>query len=498
MNFSTNHYVDPFKYWTGSNSFYSSSFLANEKKIHQAGVKKTLSLFHAAAEHVPAYKDFLRKNNIAHKSIKSLKDYEQVPVTTKENYIDAYAFADISWDGKMSGVHMVSTSSGTTGKPYFWSRNVQSVVEGAFMHELLFKHVYHLDKKSTLFLNGFALGRWIAGTFTLECTNFLTWKGYPLVSMTPGYDAEAIIEVLQQLPYHFDQIIIAGFVPFLKELAEMFEDRGIEAKKLNIHLLGTGQGITEKWREYVRNLIGNANPHAVANLYGSADAALMGIETPLSIQIRQKIANTPKLYDVFFGENRLPSLYNFDPRLTYFESIEQELHITKYSGVPLIRYNIHDKGGIITHSDIKDLLSKNNLQLENQELDWKLPFVYLFGRDKFMVKIYGANVYGEHVTHALSHEKLQKLITGKYHLELEYDAKNNPVMTCRIELNHKIKEDKQLKKLIEDIFVEEVTKLNSEYEFVYKKFGEKVKPKIRLYEHGHPIYFPANVIKKTN
>jgi len=481
--------------WLNSDSFYTSSLLKDSERIQKIADEKALNLFHLAARKVPAYMNFLKKKAIDHEKITTIDDFKLVPPTTKENYIDSYSFGEKCWDGAIAGMHMISTSSGTTGVPYFWSRDLQAVIEGASMHELFLKYMYEANKKSTLLLNGFALGRWIAGTFTLECLDLLTWKGYPIVSMTPGYDAQAVLEVIQSLPYTFDQIIITGFVPFLKELAELFVAKKINTRKLHIYFLGTGQGITENWREYVRNLIGNTDPNAVINLYGSADAALMGIETPLSIDIRKKIV--PSVYKDFFGENRLPSLYNFDPRLTYFESVDGELHSTKYSGIPLIRYNMHDKGGIIPFKQMDDLLSQHAIET-SPALDWKLPFVYLFGRDKFMVKIYGANVYGEHVAHALGHEKLQKLITGKYHLELEYDDKENPIMTCKIELNHNIQENEELKKLIEEIFIEEVAKLNSEYRHVLNTLGNKVKPKILLYEHGHKDYFPRNVVKKTS
>ena len=114
-----------------------------------------------------------------------------------------------------------------------------------------------------------------------------------------------------------------------------------------------------------------------------------------------------------------------------------------------------------------------------------------------MVKIFGANVYSEHVQQALNHKKLQPLITGRYILEMSSNKEHDCEMICRIELNHDTEATPGLKDLIQRIFVEGVRKINSEYDFVLNKLGNKVKPKILLLENGHPAYFPKDKIKKT-
>lgn len=114
-----------------------------------------------------------------------------------------------------------------------------------------------------------------------------------------------------------------------------------------------------------------------------------------------------------------------------------------------------------------------------------------------MVKIFGANVYTEHVQSALNHEKLQSYLTGRYKLESTYDKNNDPQMVCHIELNLDINDSEELKKLIQTIFVDEIKKINSEYNYVFNEIGEKVKPKIILYNNGHPTYFEKGRIKKT-
>lgn len=488
--------------WLEDTDFYSDQVLKNEQLIKKQAEENTLKLFKQAAFKIPAYKHFLEKNNIKADLVKSIKDFQQVPLTTKENYIDQYDIKDRCWGGDLKGIHMISTSSGTTGKPHLWPRDLRTEIEGAFEHELFCRNVFSVDKNKTLFINGFAMGNWIAGTFTLACVNLVAWKGYPITVMTPGYSAEAIVEILGNLSFEFDQIIITGHTPFLKELMELVKKKKIDFAKTKIALLGTGQSVTENWRSYILKLLNSQDYfHTFINLYGSADAALMGFETPFSIYIRKLLSENMDISKKVFDDERLPALYNFDPRITYFEAVDGELCITKYSGCPLIRYNIHDTGGVFSYQQVIDMSKLYGLEINIDKSanipNWTLPFVYLFGREKFMVKIFGANVYTEHVQHALSHEKLQPLLTGRFILDMQYDKNHNPKMMCRIELHEGKNESKELEKLVVKTFVEEISKLNSEYRDALNRMGDKVEPNIIFHEFGHNKYFPKDVVKKT-
>ncbi len=436
---------------------------------------KPLDLFHEASQRIPAYKDFLKKNKFSPKEVKTMKDFVKIPLMTKENYILAYDYKSRTWDGNTSNEHMISTSSGTLGEPVFWPRDIQTVVEGAMYHEVIFDQCFNMKKKQTLFINGFALGNWIAGTFTSECCFLVSLKGFPLTAATPGYSSEEIIKLLKELSPQYAMTVITGHAPFLKQLVEEATKEGVDFKKIDVRLLGTGQAITENWRTYVLSILKKKDyTHSVVNLYGSADAALMAYESPASILLRKNLADNPKKARSLFNDERLPSIYSYDPRIVHFESVDGELCITKYSSIPLIRYNMHDTGGIL----------ENNM-------------LYLYGREKFMVKIYGANIYTEHVQHALNHKDLQPHLTGRFAMEMIYDDAQNPQLTCRVELNISIPADAILEKKVKDTFINEVRKMNSEYNDALSRMGERAHPVIILHEFGHKKYFPVGKVKKT-
>ena len=493
---SHNTSLNQLQSWFASKNFYSQQVLEDENKLFNEGRKKALELFHAASQRIPAYKDFLKKSKISPEKIKTSADYKKLPVMTKENYVQVYPFEMRTWDGNLERIQTISTSSGTTGEPHYWPRTLENEIEGAFPHELILIKVFHVDSIPTLFINGFELGNWIAGTYTSACINLLIWKGYPITLMNTGYSLEDVVKTLLNIGSLYKQIIITGHTPFLKEIIEQLAKKG-DHLLVKLRLLGAGQAITEQWREYMlKKLDQNNNYSSILNLYGSADASLMGFETPLSISIHKSLSQDPNLCKKIFGGNRLPSLYNYDPRLIFFEEQTNELLITKNSGVPLIRYNIHDEGGILYHSKlINQIILNKDFNLE--EFNWKLPFVFLFGRDKFMVKIFGANIYSEHVAQALNHESLQSHITGQYNLQIVYDGSHNTRMVCNIELNENIKPSDELIKLIKKIFIAEVRKINSEFNDALTRMGEKVEPIILVHPYGDTTHFPKGKIKKN-
>lgn len=492
MQISNNEHqpYQPLIDWFTDDQWYQSNSIS-EQVVQQDAEEKALHLFHQVAIRVPAYKKFLRVHKVKPDLINTFADFQQLPILTKENYIHYYSMKERCWDGSTASLSSMSTSTGTTGAPQFWPQHLVQHIEGASAHEYVFSF-FDTKKTPTLFINGFAMGNWIAGTFTLSCTQLLSWKGHQITVMSPGYVLDAVLETIETIGRQFKQIIIAGHTPFLKEVIEALLAKHIDISSLNIRLLGTGQAISENWRYYMTKQLKQESEYSsIINLYGSADAALMGFETPYSIYIRKLLFNDSEKNKQIFSDDRLPSLYQYDPRLTFFETIDHQLHLTKNSGAPLIRYNMQDRGGVISAHEMRQHFTSDTVK------EIQLPFVYLFGRDQFMVKIYGANVYSEHVQQALTHEHLQPYLAGRYFLEVQYDDHNEAQILCHVELNRDIEGTAKIEELVREIFSQEVRKVNKEYNYVLEHMGDKAKPQVRLYRFGDPEKFPVGKMKKN-
>jgi phenylacetate-CoA ligase len=441
-----------------------------------------LNIFKKASSRVPAYRDFLKRNKINPKQIRTAADFRQVPQTDKKNYIDNYDLRDLVWNGKIGDNFLINSSSGTTGKPYYWPLDEDQVEEGTEIHRIIFKDYFKVNKRKTLLLICFGMGTWIAGTYTLLSAIPLS-RDYPLTVMTPGFNKDETIRIISQLSPDFQQIIIAGMPTFLKDLVdEIISQKKRGLIKGKTRLLLSGEGISEHWREYMANMLGSKkNDYDILSILGSAEAAVMGFETPETIKFRQLLDRDKKENFRLFKSDRVPAIAAYMPTKRHFEVENGELLITCNRSVPLIRYNIHDQGGVLNIKDIK------------------LPLVYVFGRGKFTATIYAANIYPENITMVLLDKRINKFLTGRFFLETRFNNKNDHHLRINVELTNGTPKNRKLSDTISDLFVEKVPKVNSELARVMQEYGStKTKPRVILYENNHEFFRPESKIKKLS
>lgn len=116
---------------------------------------------------------------------------------------------------------------------------------------------------------------------------------------------------------------------------------------------------------------------------------MLGNETPLSICIRRFLAQHPDAARRLFGESRLPTLVQYDPRSRFFEVEDGTLLFSGDNGVPLVRYHIADTGGLVSYPAMLAFLGEYGLDplLEIRAASdrgvRRLPFAYVFGRADF-------------------------------------------------------------------------------------------------------------------
>ncbi len=471
-----------------------------------SGQKMALSLFKTAAKRVPAYKDFLQKNKINPAKINTIEDFINVPITDKENYINKYKLSDLCMDGKIESSYFLSASSGSTGIPNFWPRSTEQTYHGAQISEIIYKEYFECDTKSTLYIVAFAMGTWIAATYMMMATEWVAQKGYPITVVTPGLNKEEILKLVELGNKNYDQTILVGYPPFVKDIVDSGVRAGVDWNKLNIKFIFSGEAVTEKWREHIQSKTNFKNSlKDTVNIYGSADVGLVAHETVLTTYLRKLSMGNKTILQELFHAERVPSAYQYDPRLRYFEKAGIYLIITCPSGIPLIRYNTKDEGDTLYYEKLVEILGENKIdlhkQLKKQKVDsllWKSPIVYLFGRGKFTARIYPATIYPENVKLVLEHKSLVNILTGKFVILTEESKDHLQRLHLHVELREGyLSKTKELSKLIQKIFVSEVSKTNSEYRNVIKMRGRNVHPKIFLHAYGDKVYFPRGIIKKN-
>jgi phenylacetate-CoA ligase len=342
---------------------------------------------------------------------------------------------------------------------------------------------FQADERSTLAVVCFPLGTWVGGLFTQACVRHLAAKGCPITVVAPGNNKAEILRVLPELAPHFDQVVLLGYPPFLKDV---IDSPGVDWTAYEIKLVLAGEVFSEQWRDLVSRRAGIADPlRDVASLYGTADSGVLGNETALSAGIRRFLALRPDLAREVFGDSRLPTLVQYDPATRFFEVHDGTLVFTADGGIPLIRYRIADEGGIFGHDELLAYCARHGFTPPPGP---SLPFVYLFGRSLFTVSFFGANVYPENVTVGLEQPGISDAVTGRFVIESVEDADRDRVLRITVETAPGQTADPHA---IASSIRNQLLRLNSEYAHYVP--AERQLPEVVLRDAGDPEYFPVGV-----
>ena len=457
------------------------------------GEKMALDLFHRAAEQVPAYKDFLQKAKVDHEKIKTIGDFSAyVPVIDKKNYISQYDLKELSWGGlKLGGV--VYSSSGTSGKPTFWLRNRTHDKQTSLVHGLLLKSFFKVDLVRTLVVDCFAMGIHVAGYITGVAVNSLIDGGDAIFLATPGSKIDDISQLLFKTANNWEQIILVGYPPLVKRALEEMNTNGFDWSKVKLGLLLAAQGFSEDWRRHVQRIT-KSPPGSIFSIYGSADGGVMGFETPLSVSLKERLEEGVVDYDFKLPnlESRSPYLFQYLPTLKYFESLANELVFTGDNGVPLIRYNIHDIGGIL-NLDKLVALAKNI----GEAALFKLPGLYLYGRSDYSVIFSGANIYPEHLLTAIQSSGFMNELTGSFFIEVKEDGSLTQQLHLHLELVRDFKVEPEIKNRLKKVLTVQLCEINREFSVVVNDMQNYENVLLHLHEFESD-HFSQKQVKNIN
>jgi len=459
-----------------------------------------LELFTRTRATVPAYAAFLAEHAVDPASVRSLEDFRQLPLTTKSNYHQRYPLAERCRAGDLSSSDMIAASSGSTGEPTFWPRFFTDELAVAARFEQVFHDNFAADTRRTLAVVCFPLGTWVGGLFTASCCRHLATKGYPLTVVAPGNQKVEIFRVVRALAPMFEQTVLLGYPPFLKDVIDAGIAEGVPWHSYALKLVLAGEVFSEEWRTLVAERAGMHDPVSdFASLYGTADGGVLGNETPLSVCIRRFLAERSDVAQALFGEARLPTLVQYDPWQRYFEEHERTLLFSGDGGVPHLRYHISDSGGVMAYPTLLGRLRDFGFDAEQAARGagatrlHRLPFVYVFGRSHFAVSYYGANVFPDTVSIGLEQPETRAFVSGKFVLEVKEDEQRNRQLTIAVELAPGIELTAQpaLNQKIAEAILTVLLRLNSE--FANYVPAERKLPLVTLLPAGHPEYFPIGV-----
>jgi phenylacetate-CoA ligase len=397
--------------------------LASFLREHPAEPDDLRQRVRQAALDVPAYQTFLSEHGLEPDSLLKIP-WPDLPVMTKENYILAYPLTERCVFGSLHEADTFAVSSGTTGAPTIWPRSLVDELDASFPFEFVIRN-FDADRIRTLMIVAFPLGIWIGGMHSTSTLRLLAAKGFPIAVISPGANPEEIARAVGGLAQYFDQVILVGYPPFIRDVLAS-ELPNSSWATVAPRLIMAGESFTEEWRDRVHALAGRQDLlHSSASVYGTADAGVLAFETPASIQVRRLASNSPELCQQLFGQERIPALMQYNGTQVHFDDHQGELLFSKTGTMPLVRYNIGDNGGVYTPAELsarlQEALSAGLVscpaELITSIQNSPYSFVYLFGRSDSTVSFFGANIYAEHISSAINKAPAAERLTGRFYME---------------------------------------------------------------------------------
>lgn len=342
------------------------------------------------------------------------------------------------------------------------------------------------------------MGVWIGGIITYEAFNRVSKRDFPLTILTTGVNKQEIYDALRTIGQHYAQLVLCGYPPFVKDVVDDGEPNGVDWRRFDTRILCAAEAFSEDFRDYLMQKTGIADAYrGIMNIYGSADLGTIATETPLSILLRRLALKNPPLFSRLFSEaTRLPTVVQYIPSFVSFEAVETRILCTADNAMPLPRYDIGDRGGILSYDEVVARCASAGLDLAKEVKDAgiadtvrELPFVYVYERADFSTKLYGAIIYAEHVRAGLQRQDVQSDVSGKFKMITNHDARQDEYLKVNVELQAGVRPSEGLKDRVTAAITESLLENSGEYGDLYGTVRDKVMPRVLLWPHEDPEHF---------
>ena len=418
-------------------------------------------------------------------------------------YLRKYDYLDLFPNRDISRATTFSATSGSTGEPFYFPRGEEQDSQYEYVAELFLKNQFNIESKTTLGLLGFGLGIWIGGIFTYKNFNKIAQKGYNLSLIPVGPNKELYLKSLEKFGRLFDQVLLLGYPPFIKDVIDEAPLYGINWRNYNVKILTATEHFSEEFRKYLAQKTFLKNPYTdIINIYGTVELGTMAHETPLSNLIRKIAVQKPAVFrELFPYMHRVPTLAQYHPSILHFEQVEEEVIASGFgSSIPLLRYRFPDRGGVIPFDKMLKKLNTGGIDIlqiaraaKIEHTIFRLPFVYVYERSDFATTLFGINIYSEYIRNALSHRTVRGYVTGKSTMITKNDKNQDQFLEVNVELKKDIKPTRELRKLTQKAIIRILMLNSTEYQYLYnndpKTYEKRLTPHIILWPYEHPTYF---------
>lgn len=441
-----------------------------------------MALFRRTATAVPAYAEHLRHHGIDACTITRVDDFSVIPPISKEDYLHRYPVRELMWRGDVLGAEAWSTSSGSSGRPTYWPRGRHALEQSVDLHDRIFETFFQSRRRSTLVVVGFAMGNWIGGTYTYSAILELARRGHRVSVIAPGMDTTTILANIEELGPAYDQVVLAGYPPFVKDVIDVAGSRVLGQ---DLRLLLAGEAVSERWRDHVLDRLGRpGEPNRVCSIYGTADMGMIGHETPTTIAVRRAATSDGLLHEALFGDARdTPTFVEVDTSMRFIEVDEGGRFLFTADGaVPLVRYLISDEGRVWSSDQLGRVLRSTGHDIEIGQCSSSSCFVALHGRRDRAASLYAINIYPDAIRFAV--EAHPHRLSGKFDVRVDETEEFEQRLVVEAELRQGMEPDVAFGDLLRDQILDGLLGTSDEYRTLHAVKGAAVHPAVVLREFG--------------
>lgn len=447
------------------------------------GLDLAIGIANRAVHDVPAYQQVCRTHGVTG-DVVGADAFTRLPVTTKADYLRRHHINDLMWGGDITGAGSWSATSGSTGTPTFFPRDDGALDDSIEFYGRILDENFGIRDESTLVIVCFAMGTWIGGTYSYQAFLGLRERGRRISVSTTGIDVAAAVRNLTDLGPRYDKVILAGYPPLIKDVVDQAGDK---IDDLDVYLLLAGEAISEAWRDHLLWQIGQSDePTRICLMYGTAEAGVMGHETPATIAIRRAARPGSAVARDLFGDcgTRLPTVVAVDPSRRYVEVDDGYLLFTIDTSLPLVRYRINDKGDVFSADRLRSVLDEHGYAALAESVDSSDVYVVLTGRTDVATTFYSSNIYPRHLAEAFDDPSVASRVTGRFVVDGAPDETHDPVLRVDVELGQAATADPALIRRLETLCLDALLANNDEFRTLRTLHGDRTNPRISLHPYG--------------
>jgi phenylacetate-CoA ligase len=312
-------------------------------------------------EESPAYRKLLGE---------SLPAFRELPILTKQNFYAEYSWKEIVPERNRADIFQIVRSSGpsradsrTTGS--FWPKLKSIAKATGPLFDKMLAEGFRLREKRTLVIVGLSLGSWAGGNdFIAAFRGMATMGGMPLVLFSPGSQHEEILEALEEFGPEFEQILLLVNPSVIYYLERLAGKRGRVIPWGKVYFLATGEPFPESLRldlcgRHRRTIPGQP----LMSVYAASDTGILGIESAPLVRFRQHLAKNSGLAErLGLSSPECANLFHANVSDGALEEVDGELVVTRWQGLPLVRYNLRDEVRLLGWTSICTFMAAEDPQ----------------------------------------------------------------------------------------------------------------------------------------